>query len=274
MSYKEVIDNVARIAGDLWTRGWVEANGGNISIRLTEEELKGLSEVASPGPWVELSNEFSAITGESFLVTGTGKFLRNLAFDTMANAAFIELNSEGNAYRVVYGFTQGGAPTSEWPSHLGTHNLAAVQSDHSPRAILHCHPVNLIALSCTHDYDSDQLSKLLWQIQTESLVVFPKGVEILEWMVPGSSELGQETSEMLMERPVVIWKYHGVLAAGKNLDEAFGRLHVAEKAAQIYMISKSAGGPCSVIANKDLLKLAAFFKCDINPDILKADTGY
>jgi len=274
MGYKAVIDEVARIAGDLWTRGWVEANGGNVSIRLSDEQFEGLCDAAESGPWVKLSSEFAAIAGQCFLVTGAGKFLRNLALDPMANAAFIELNDDGTAYRVVYGFTKGGAPTSEWPAHLGTHNLMAGQADNPLRVVLHCHPVNLIALTYTHNYDSNQISKLLWQMQTESLVVFPKGVGLLEWIVPGSPKLGEETAKLLMERPLVAWRYHGVLATGADLDEAFGKLHVAEKAAEIYMKSKAAGGPCSVITDENLNSLRDFFKCDINQDILKADTGY
>jgi rhamnulose-1-phosphate aldolase len=274
MGYKKVIAEVARIAEDLWTRGWIEANGGNISIRLTNEQLEGLDEVAAPGPWIDLNSEFSTIAGECFLVTGTGKFLRNLALDTMANAAFIELSDNGTAYRVVYGFTKGGAPTSEWPAHLGTHNLMAAQADNPLRVVLHCHPVNLIALTYMHDYDSNQISKLLWQMQTESLVVFPKGLGLLEWIVPGSAKLGEETAKMLMERPLVAWKYHGILATGVDLDQAFGRLHVAEKAADIYMTTKAAGGPCSVISDENLLALAKFWDCDINHEIIKAKTGY
>ncbi|MCK5643619.1 MAG: rhamnulose-1-phosphate aldolase, partial [Gammaproteobacteria bacterium] len=242
--------------------------------RLTMDQLAGLDEVAQPGEWVKLDSKFSDVAGESFLITGTGKFLRNLALNTMENAAFIELDKSGSAYRVIYGYTAGGAPTCELSSHLGTHNLMAGEADNPLRVVLHCHPVNLIALTFTHDFDSDQVSKLLWQMQTESLLVFPDGVGVLDWMPPSSEELGAETAKMLKKRPVVIWKYHGVLATGDDLDQAFGRLHVAEKAADIYMTSKAAGGPCSVITDENLLYLAKYWDCEINGDIIKAKTGY
>ncbi len=274
MSYKKLISEIARIADDLWTRGWIEANGGNISVRLTKEQITGLNEVATPGQWQQLTRQVPAVAGETFLITGTGKFLRNLPLNTMENAGFIELNEDGSEYRLIYGFTAGGRPTSELSAHLGTHNIMARQDKNPLRIIIHCHPVNLIALTYTHDFDSDQFSKLLWQMQTESLVIFPKGIGVLDWMTPGSDDLGDETAKMLKERPLVLWKYHGVLATGQDLDQAFGRIHVAEKAADIYLKTKAAGGPCSVISNEDLLRLAKFWNCDIDLKILSSNTGY
>lgn len=274
MSFKDIIREIARIADDLWTRGWIEANGGNISVRLTAEQTAGLDSIASPGQWQPLTRIVPDIGGDILLVTGTGKFLRNIALNTMDNVGFVEINEDGSAYRLLYGFLSGGRPTSELPTHLGTHNLLAGQDGNLQRVVLHCHPVNLIALSNTHDFNSDQFSKLLWQIQTESLVIFPKGIAVLDWMIPGSDELGDETSKRLIERPLAVWKHHGILATGENLDQAFGRIHVAEKAAEIYLKTKSAGGPSRVISNEDLVRLAKFWNCDFNPVILEANTGY
>ena len=92
-------------------------------------------------------------------------------------------------------------------------------------------------------------------------------------MVPGSLELGDQTAKALDKRPVAIWQYHGVLATGKDLDEALGRIHVAEKAAEIYLKAKSAGGVHSFISDDQLLAIAKAFNLDYDKDIMATKTG-
>ena len=270
MSYKQVLDEIVKITGDMWTRGWIEANGGNISIRLDSEQIQGL-DLGIESPWIDLPTNLPQLGEEVFLVTGTGKFLRNVALDPLTNAGFIQLNNDGTAYRIIHGFNDGGRPTSEIAAHLGTHNILKTTPGNNARVVMHAHAVNLISLTYTINLNSNQLSKLLWQMQTESLVIFPRGVELLEWMTPGSNELGEATAKALSKRPIAIWKYHGVLATGKNLDEAFGRIHVAEKAAEIYLKTKAAGGPVGWIANDQFVKLAKRWNCDYDPEILNTE---
>ena len=47
------IERIAEVAGYLWTRGWAERNGGNISVNVTTllsaEEL-AQAEIQSPNP--------------------------------------------------------------------------------------------------------------------------------------------------------------------------------------------------------------------------------
>ena len=40
-------------------------------------------------------------------------------------------------------------------------------------------------------------TRKLWEGSTECLVVFPDGVGILPWMVPGTDEIGQATAETM-----------------------------------------------------------------------------
>ena len=47
------IDRIAEVAGYLWTKGWAERNGGNISVNLTtllSEEEKALPALVSLDP--------------------------------------------------------------------------------------------------------------------------------------------------------------------------------------------------------------------------------
>ena len=43
------------------------------------------------------------------------------------------------------------------------------------------------------------------------------------------------TAEKMQTARLVIWSQHGIYGAGRNLDETFGLIETAEKAAEIYM---------------------------------------
>ena len=65
------IDRIAEVAGYLWTKGWAERNGGNISVNLTtllSEEEKALPALGSSIP---LQEAMTALCGHVFYVTGT-----------------------------------------------------------------------------------------------------------------------------------------------------------------------------------------------------------
>ena len=57
---------------------------------------------------------------------------------------------------------------------------------------MHCHATNLIALTYVLENNSDFFTRKLWEGSTECLVVFPDGVGILPWMVPGTDEIGRD----------------------------------------------------------------------------------
>ncbi|MBA5790424.1 class II aldolase/adducin family protein, partial [Escherichia coli] len=82
----------------------------------------------------------------------------------------------------------------------------------------------------------------LWQMCTECLVVFPEGVGIIPWLVPGTNEIGEATSEKMKENRLIVWPHHGIYGAGKSMDETFGLIETAEKAAEVYTIVMSQGG--------------------------------
>ena len=70
---------------------------------------------------------------------------------------------------------------------------------------------------------------------TECIVVFPDGVNVLPWMLCGTNEIGEATAKKMGTARLVVWSQHGIYGAGKDLDETFGMIETAEKAAEIYM---------------------------------------
>ena len=77
------------------------------------------------------------------------------------------------------------------------------------------------------------LPHTLWKICVGCVVAFPEGK--LPWMLCGTNEIGQATAEKMASARLVVWAQHGVYGAGKDLDETFGLIETAEKAAEIYM---------------------------------------
>ena len=114
------IGRIAEVAGYLWTKGWAERNGGNISVNLTD--LMNDVEKALPalGPAIPLQEAMTALAGHIFYVTGTGKRMRYVAQEPLANGSLIRIAGDGKSYDIIA--EQLILPTSELPSHLMMHN--------------------------------------------------------------------------------------------------------------------------------------------------------
>ncbi len=66
----------------------------------------------------------AGLAGEFFLVTGSGKYFRNIAVDPEACLAIIELDDKGVNYRIRWGTgLKAAALTSELPTHLMNHEV-------------------------------------------------------------------------------------------------------------------------------------------------------
>ena len=146
----------------------------------------------------------------------------------------IRIGENGRSYDILWGFEDGGRPTSELPTHLMNH-IARMKVDPENRVVMHCHPANLLAMTYVHSLDEKAFTRTLWQMCTECIVVFPDGVNVLPWMLCGTNEIGIATAEKIQTARLVIWSQHGIYGAGKDLDETFGLIETAEKAAEIYM---------------------------------------
>lgn len=225
---------MVRTATNMYNHGWDERNGGNISLLLGENELAeylDLNKVIHKIPTGFYAPELS---GKYFLVTGTGKYFKNVQYDPEVNLGIIRIARDGKTAELLWGFSDGGSFTSELPAHLMSH---AVRLKVNPRnrVIMHCHPSNLLAMSYVHSLDEREFTRTLWQMCTECIVVFPDGVNVLPWMLCGTNEIGEATAEKMKTARLTIWSQHGIYGAGADLDETFGLIETAEKAAEIFM---------------------------------------
>ncbi len=260
------MEGFARLCDDGWLQGWHERNGGNLSYRMSAEDVAECGKLLEGTRTFPLPKPIPEVAGEYFMVTGTGRYMRNVKIDPQHSFGIIRLDDKGEAYRILWGL-EGGKPTSELPTHLLNHAVRFQATGGKCRVIYHAHPANITALTYTIRPDARTLTRILWQSETECAVVFPEGIGIVPWMVPGGTEIAEATARLIKLYPAVVWSYHGAFASGNSFDEAFGLMHTIEKAAEIYLKAKSVG-IVNTITDDDFRVLAKAFGVTLNPAFL------
>jgi rhamnulose-1-phosphate aldolase len=246
--------------------GWDERNGGNISCLLDTEEVAEYLDLANVIRTIPLGFDATPIIGKIFIVTGTGKYFKNVDDDPETNLGIVRIASDGKTTELLWGFRDGGKFTSEFPAHLMSH-MARLSVDPANRVVMHCHPTHTLAMNYVHELDEKKLTHTLWEMCTECIVIFPEGVGVLPWMLCGTNSIGEATAEKMKEFRVVIWGMHGIYGAGKTMDETFGLIETVEKAAQIYMLTAHLPR-INTIRDPELKQLAEFFGVKYRADFL------
>ena len=255
-----------RTLTNLYRLGWDERNGGNLSYLLYDEDIEGYLDTEDVKRVIPMSFDASEIAGKIFLVTGTGKYFKNVQYDPETNLGILRIAKDGKNCELLWGYKDGGKFTSELPAHLMSH-MTRLKIDGAHRVVMHTHPTNTIAMSLVHDISPRAFTRTLWQMQTESIVVFPEGVAVLSWMVCGTNDIGVATAEQLRRQRLCVWTAHGIYGTGRTLDEAFGLIETVEKAAQLYMLSAGLGIK-NGITDDELRALAATFGLDYRREYL------
>ena len=257
------VREMCKTASNMYRLGWDERNGGNISYLLKEEEVAGylnLDNVIRTIPLMgvnEVDFDASPLEGKIFIVTGTGKYFKNVEDDPETNLGIVRIGKGGKEVELLWGFKDGGRPTSEFPAHMMSH-MARLSVDPENRVVMHSHPTNTLAMNFVHELDEKKFTHTLWEMCTECIVVFPEGVGVLPWMLCGTTEIGVATAKKMKEFRLVICAMHGIYGAGKTLDETFGLIETVEKAAQIYMLTAHLPR-INTIKDEDMLKLLELF---------------
>ena len=260
------VEEMKKITANMYRQGWDERNGGNLSYLLDEKEVGEYLDLNTVIREIPFSFDASALKGKIFLVTGTGKYFKNVQYDPAANLGIIRIKECGNVAELLWGYADGGKFTSELPAHLMSH-IVRLERDPSHRVVMHTHPTYTIAMSLVHSLNERDFTRTLWQMQTESIVVFPEGVAVLPWMVCGTNDIGIATAEKLKDARLCVWSEHGIYGVGRDLDEAFGLIETVEKAAQLYMIASSVGIK-NYIKDDELKDLASVFGLNYRKDYL------
>jgi len=225
---------IMRITANMYRMGWDERNAGNISLLLDERETDEYLDIKKAIREFPINFDAKPLAGKIFLVTGTGKFFKNVQYNPQENLGIVRISANGKAAELLWGFTGGASPTSEFSVHLMCH-IARLKENPSNRIIMHSHPTNLIAMTFVHSLYEKEFTRTLWQLCIEGILVFPEGIAVLPWMLCGTNEIAQATAKKMGEFRLVLWSAHGIFGAGNSIDEAFGLIETAEKAAELHI---------------------------------------
>ncbi|MDY4521315.1 MAG: rhamnulose-1-phosphate aldolase [Bacteroidales bacterium] len=230
---------VAEVAGYLWQNGWAERNGGNITVNVTDlvdDEMRKMPAISEPK---SIGVTLPALKGCYFYCKGTGKRMRDLARDPMANGSIVRILDDCAQYEIIA--DQPVTPTSELPSHLTVH-AHLIEKGSAYKATVHTHPIELVAMSHNPKFlGKDVLTNILWSMIPETKAFCPLGLGIIPYELPGSNTLANSTLAQLDDYDVVLWEKHGVFAQGLDVMDAFDQIDVLSKSAKIYIAAKQMG---------------------------------
>ena len=264
------MEGFIRMCEDGWAQGWHERNGGNLTYRMTDMDIAQCRPYFhAPREWVHMGVSDQSLAGAYFIATGSGKYFRNITLDPTVNIGIVEINGDGDAYRIVWGLANNAKPTSEFPTHFMNHAVRFHATNGANRVIYHAHTPNIIALTYVLPLTARDFSRVLWQSATECVVVFPQGIAVVPWFVPGSAEIALATSKEMEHYSAAVWAHHGMFCAGTDFDEAFGLMHTIENAAKIYSYVLSTGLPIKqTITDENLCAIAKEFGVAVNEAFL------
>lgn len=260
------VEEMKKTTANMYRLGWDERNGGNISYLLDEEEVGEYLDLTKVIREIPTGFDATKLIGKIFIVTGTGKYFKNVPDDPENNLGIVRIAKDGTTAELLWGFSDGGKFTSEFPAHMMSH-IARLNVNPENRVVMHTHPTHTLAMNYVHELDEKQFTHTLWEMCTECIVVFPDGVGILPWMLCGTNSIGEATAKKMEEFRIVIWAMHGIYGAGNTLDETFGLIETVEKAAQIYMLTCNMPRK-NTIKDSELKELAEYFGVNYRKDFL------
>lgn len=219
-----------------------EGAAGNISVCMRwsiepRTRFPVMTEIDLPQPVPELA-------GATFLVSGSGRRLRELIGEPTASIACIVVNDGGKSGKLYTSYQRRfERVTSEFNSHLAVHYDQMCASGTNFHAVIHAQPLHLTYLSHIPRYQDEQyLNTHLLRWQPETIINLPEGIGFIPFRIPGSPELMAANVRSLRSHRVVIWAKHGVMARSDvSVKRAADRVEYAETAAKYEYLNLSAG---------------------------------
>ncbi len=235
---EDELSAIAEVAGYLWQKNWAECNGGNISVNLTNYIENKIFDFVDLNA-IEIEQDIPALANNAIYITGAGKRMRDVAKSPLENGAIILISSDAKTYKIIT--NEQCKPSSELSSHLLIQEYF-IKSGSAKRAILHTHPIELIALShCCDLAEESRISKILCSMLPEAKIVAKCGVGFIDYILPGTNNLAIETLNKLKSYDIVIWQKHGAIAIGDSIIDCFDLIDTLNKSAQIYLTARNAG---------------------------------
>ena len=193
---------------------------------------------------IELPQAVPELAGATFLVSGSGRRLREIIDDPTANIACIVVNDGGLTGKVYTAYHHRfDRVTTEFNSHLAVHYDQIMASGTNFHAIIHAQPVHITYLSHIPRYqDEKYLNTHLLRWQPETIINLPEGIGFIPFQVPSSPALMSGNIASLRKHRIVVWAKHGVMARSDiSVKRAADRVEYAETAAKYEYLNLSDG---------------------------------
>jgi rhamnulose-1-phosphate aldolase len=174
------------------------------------------------------------LAGGSMLMSGSGRRLREIHGDPVANLGFVTVNADGLTGKLYTSPRRLFARlSSEFNSHIAIHEDQVAQTGTNFHAVAHAQPRFLTYLSHVPQYrDEAFFNRRLLRWEPELILNLPEGIGLVPFQVPGSAALMQGTVESLRQHRIVVWCKHGVVARSDiSIKRATDRIEYAEAAA-------------------------------------------
>jgi rhamnulose-1-phosphate aldolase len=219
-----------------------EGAAGNISVclRWPMEPRTRFPQVDE----IELPQAVPELAGATFLVSGSGRRLREIIDDPTANIACIVVNEGGRTGKIYTSYHRHFAiVTSEFNSHLAVHYDQMVSTATNFHAVIHAQPLHLTYLSHIPRYqDAQYLNTHLLRWQPETIINLPEGIGFAPFKLPGSPSLMAANVELLRKHRIVVWAKHGVMARSDvSVKRAADRVEYAETGAKYEYLNLAVG---------------------------------
>ncbi|MEN1599860.1 rhamnulose-1-phosphate aldolase, partial [Pseudomonas aeruginosa] len=89
------VQGMIKATTDAWLKGWDERNGGNLTLRLDDADIAPYHDNFHQQPrYIPLSQPMPLLANTPFIVTGSGKFFRNVQLDPAANLGIVKVDSD------------------------------------------------------------------------------------------------------------------------------------------------------------------------------------
>jgi len=184
--------------------------------KVVEKGIEMLATSLTVGTWGNIS---CRVPGENYIaITPTG-----MCYDSLVPEDIVVLDLSG---KIINGTRK---PSVEVPLHLAIYNARE-----DVKAIVHTHSAYATAMAVARKQIPGSV---------EDLVQIVGGnVRVNEYALPGTEQLGINTVKAMEGRNAVLLANHGMLGAGRDLDEAFRVCQVVEKSAQVTLLAQLMGG--------------------------------
>jgi rhamnulose-1-phosphate aldolase len=237
--FKSLLCEIQQTSKLLCSKGWAEANAGNFSINITDL-CKGIELNLNKINGIKTSKTYKSLSNQFLLITLSGSKMREITENPLNGLCLLCFNKSGNLYyNIPLCKAINNKPTSELYTHLGIQNLLS-KKNAEEKVVLHTHPAELIALTHLKKFKKEkELNKIFFSIQPEVSILFPEGIGFVPYFKTGSKKLAEQTKKKFNNHKIILWKKHGCVSIGTNLNDAFEGIEMLVRSAKIFFTSSA-----------------------------------